>query len=160
MRKKLASSHQACLDAASRYLSYRPRSEFEIRTSLERKGFDPVCVRAVLLKLKDQGLVDDLAFAQFWKTNRQSFSPRSRVALRSELGRKGVDRDIITEVVQEVDEEAAAYAAAQKKSQWLSESDYDSFRRRFGAFLKQRGFNYEVAQQTINHLWQERNKDA
>jgi regulatory protein len=160
MRKQTAPTHQSCMDAAFRCLSYRPRSEFEIRTRLESKGFDEGSVRDVLLKLRKQGLVDDLAFARFWTSNRCSFNPRGRAMLRSELRRKGIAPDIIAEVVQEVDETASAYAAAQKKLSRLTGLDYNAFRRKLGAFLNQRGFTYEVAQHTVTHLWQERNKDA
>ena len=160
MRRKLVSSDQSCLDTALRYLSYRPRSEWEIRKYLEKRGFSPSSVGAVLLSLREQGLLNDVAFAEFWKTNRESFSPRSQAMLRSELRRKGIAQDIIAEVIQEVDEEASAYEAAQKKARRFATSDYDSFRRGVAAFLRQRGFNHEVAQQTINHLWKERRKDA
>ena len=59
-----------CLNAAGHYLSYRPRSEAEVRERLKRRGFDGDSVEAVIAKLKEQGLVDDMAFAQFWKDNR------------------------------------------------------------------------------------------
>ena len=160
MKGKLLSNDQSCLDAALRYLSYRPRSEWEMKTHLEKKRFSPASVQAVLLSLREQKLVDDVAFAEFWKTNRESFSPRSQAMLRNELRRKGIAQDIIAEVTQEVDEEASAYEAAQKRARRLTISDYDSFRRGLAAFLRQRGFNHEVAQQTINHLWKERCKDA
>jgi len=160
MRRKLVSSDQSCLDTALRYLSYRPRSEWEIRKYLEKRGVSPSSVGAVLLSLREQGLLSDVAFAEFWKTNRESFSPRSQAMLRSELRRKGIAQDIIVEVIQEVDEEASAYKAAQKRARRFVTSDYDSFRRGVAAFLRQRGFNNEVAQQTINHLWKERRKDA
>jgi regulatory protein len=160
MRRKLVSSDQSCLDTALRYLSYRPRSEWEIRKYLEKRGVSPSSVGAVLLSLREQGLLNDVAFAEFWKTNRESFSPRSQAMLRSELRRKGIAQDIIAEVIQEVDEEASAYEAAQKRARRFATSDYDSFRRGVAAFLRQRGFNHEVAQQTINHLWKERRKDA
>ncbi len=160
MRRKLVSSDQSCLDTALRYLSYRPRSEWEIRKYLEKRGVSPSSVGAVLLSLREQGLLNDVAFAEFWKTNRESFSPRSQAMLRSELRRKGIAQDIIAEVIQEVDEEASAYEAAQKKARRFAGSDYDSFRRGVAAFLRQRGFNHEVSQQTINHLWKERYKDA
>jgi regulatory protein len=131
-----------------------------MRKYLEKKGFSPSSVGAVLLSLREQGLLNDVAFAEFWKTNRESFSPRSQAMLRSELRRKGIAQDIIAEVIQEVDEEASAYEAAQKRARRFATSDYDSFRRGVAAFLRQRGFNHEVAQQTINHLWKERRKDA
>ena len=75
---KKADLFQRCLNAAFHFLSYRPRSEAELRQRLQRRGFDGDNVAAVLARLKERGLVDDLAFAQFWKDNRQSFRPRSQ----------------------------------------------------------------------------------
>ncbi|HJX69583.1 MAG TPA: regulatory protein RecX, partial [Dehalococcoidia bacterium] len=147
---------QSCLDAAFRYLSYRPRSEFELKMRLRKRGFDDSSVERVLLKLREQGIVDDTTFAQFWKENRESFSPRSRAMLQSELRRKGIAPYIIAEVAQGINEEASAYRAGQKKVRVLASSDYEGFHRRLGAFLKRRGFSYEVAHRTVDQLWQER----
>lgn len=160
MRARLDSSYQSCLDAAYRYLSYRPRSEFELKVHLRKRGFNDSSIQDVLLRLKEQGLLDDLAFAQFWKENRESFSPRSRMMLQRELRQKGVSPYIIAEVAEGIDEEASAYKAAQRKVKRLASADYDNFCRKLGAFLKQRGFNYEVTRHTVNQLWHERDKDA
>ena len=160
MRALLDSSYQSCLDAAFRYLSYRPRSEFEIKMRLRQRGFDDSSIQTVLLKLKEQGLLDDFAFAQFWKENRESFSPRSRMMLQRELRQKGVAPYIIAEVAEGMDEEASAYRAAQRKLKRLASADYDNFRRKLGDFLKRRGFSYEVTRHTVNRLWQERSKGA
>ncbi|RLC93811.1 MAG: regulatory protein RecX [Chloroflexi bacterium] len=160
MSKQPDSDPESCLDTAFRYLSYRPRSEFELYSRLTRRGFSPHTVRATLEKLREQGLVDDPSFARFWSSNRQAFRPRSRAMLRSELRRKGVSANIIAEVVQEVDEAASARRAGRGKAQRLTTLDYHAFRRKLGTFLRQRGFSYEVAQQTIDDLWQERDRDA
>ena len=145
-----------CLNAALHYLSYRPRSESEMRERLQRRGFDSDSVEAVLTKLKEQELVDDVAFAQFWKDNRQSFSPRSQWLIKLELSRKGVATDIIDEVVNEIHDNESAYRAALGKARSLPLSDRDAFRRRLGSYLKRRGFNYEVISHTVERLWQER----
>ena len=147
---------QSCLDAAFRYLSSRPRSELELKMRLRKRGFDDSSIERVLLKLREQGLVDDFAFAQFWRENRESFSPRSRALLQGELRQKGIAPHIIAQVAQGIDEEASAYRAGQKKVRALASSDYEGFHRRLGAFLKRRGFSYEVARRTVNQLWQER----
>lgn len=147
---------RSCLDAAFRYLSYRPRSEFEIKVRLRKRGFDDLSIQTVLFNLREQGLVDDAAFARFWRDNRESFSPRSRAMLQRELSQKGIDPYVIAEVAEEMDEEASAYKAAQKIMKKLALADYDSFHRKLGSFLKRRGFNLEITQHTINQLWQER----
>ena len=145
-----------CLNAALLYLSYRPRSEAELRQRLHRRGFDGDNVEAALAKLREQGLVDDLAFAQFWKDNREAFRPRSRWLTKLELRQKGVANDIIDQVVANVDEEDSAYRAAVSRARSLPRSDYQSFRRRLGEYLKRRGFSYQVITQTVERVWQEK----
>ena len=148
------------LNAAVHYLSYRPRSESEIRERLRQRGFDGDSVEAVITRLKEQGLVDDMAFAQFWKDNRQSFSPRSRWLTKLELRRKGVANDIIDEVVTAIDDTDNAYRAALSKARSLPLADYQSFRHRLGEYLKRRGFSYGVINHTVERLWQEQGDNS
>jgi len=144
-----------CRNAALRYLSYRPRSEFELRQRLSQRGFDGESIEAVLERLREQGLVDDTSFAQFWRDNRQSFSPRSQRLTRLELKRKGVAEEIIDQVSSVVRDEESAYQAALGRARRLSVSDYQSFRRRLGEYLRRRGFSYGVINNTVAQLWQE-----
>jgi regulatory protein len=146
---------QRCLNAALRYLAYRLRSESELRERLVRRGFDGDSVATAIARLKAQGLVDDLAFAQFWKENRQSFSPRSQWLTRHELKQKGVTDDVIERVVADVDDEDSAYRAAIAKARRLPVNDYQGFRRRLGEYLKRRGFGYGVINNTVKKIWEE-----
>ncbi len=148
------------LNAAAHYLGYRPRSEFELRQKLHQHGFDGDSVEAVLAKFKEQGLVDDMAFAQFWKDNRESFSPRSQRLTRLELRRKGVADDVIAQVVDAIDDGESAYRAALSKARSLPLSDYQSFRRRLGEYLKRRGFGYGVVSHTVERVWQEQGEQV
>ena len=150
-----ADSFQRCLNAAMHYLSYRPRSEFELRERLGRRNFDGDSVEEVLAQLKERGLVDDMEFAQFWQDNRQAFSPRSSSLTRLELRRKGVAEEIIGQVVSTVSDAESAYRAALSKARRMPVSDYQSFRRRLGEYLRRRGFSYGVINNTVEQLWRE-----
>ena len=150
-----ADNFQRCLNAALHYLSYRPRSEFELRQRLHRRGFNGDSVEAVLVRLRELGLVDDMEFAQFWQDNRQAFSPRSSSLTRLELRRKGVAEEVISQVVTPASDGEGAYRAALGKARRLSVSDYQSFRRRLGEYLRRRGFSYGVINKTVEQLWQE-----
>jgi len=147
------------LNSALRYMSPRPRSEVEIRTRLSRHGFDTETIQKVLAELKKQGLVDDVAFAQFWRENRENFRPRSRRFMELELKQKGVDAEIIAEATIDVDDDQGAYRAAQKKARSLSGLDYPSFRKRMESFLKRRGFDYELINRIIDRIWQEQSSE-
>ena len=146
---------QRCMNAAAYYLGYRPRSESELRERLSRRGFDAEIIGTVLLRLKELGLVDDMEFARFWRENRQSFSPRSGSMTRLELKRKGVAEEIISQVLDTVSDEDAAYQAGLIRARRLTTSDYQTFRRRLGEYLKRRGFGYGVIKKAVEQLWQE-----
>ena len=146
---------QCCLNAANRLLSYRPRSESELRMRLQRLGFDGESIEVLLTRLKKYGLLDDTAFAQFWQENRTTFSPRSKWLTGQELRRKGVSSEIIKRVAEAVDDNDNAYRAALSKVRRLPLTDYQVFRRRLGDFLRRRGFGYEVISHVMKRIWQE-----
>jgi len=146
---------QRGLDAAGRYLGYRPRSGAELRQRLQRRGFSGAIVEAVLARLREQGLVDDEAFARFWKENRDTFSPRSQWLTRQELRRKGVGDEILNRVLDNADDGDSAYRAVLGRARRLPLDDYQAFRRRLGGYLRRRGFSYGVIEQTVTRLWRE-----
>ncbi|MFC1944572.1 regulatory protein RecX [Chloroflexota bacterium] len=144
-----------CINAALRYLSYRPRSEAELRARLFAHGFGAGVVEEVLSRLRDKDLVDDTDFASFWVENRESFSPRSRRALEMELRGKGISPHIIARATAAVDEMESAYRAARTKCRSKRFSDIYEFRRRLAPALRRLGFDHEVIAETVNRLWRE-----
>ncbi len=146
---------QCALDRAQRFLNYRPRSEYEITSRLRRQGFTDEVIEATLRKLRHLKLVDDASFAEFWKENRQTFRPRSKQLLRHELRQKGVGKDLIATITQGVDDEDEAYRAGYRKAHSLRWTDYYEFRRKLGAFLSRRGFNYDVINSVVERVWKE-----
>jgi regulatory protein len=144
-----------CLNAAAHLLGYRPRSECELRERLHQRGFRDKCIQETLDKLKEQGLMNDLKFAQFWKENRETFSPRSQWLIKSELRRKGVAEKIIEQATDDLDDGSSAYRLALKKSCNLSLSDHQLFQRRLQYYLKRHGFGYDITKNTIERIWQD-----
>jgi len=149
---------QRCLDSAYRYLSYRPRSEAEIKQCLKRRGFDSEVVEKTIAKLKEQNLIDDAAFAQFWKSNRLSFKPRSKRLIVKELKDKKIALEVIEQVTQDIDDEANAYKLGSSRMHTLGELNYLDFYRRLSSYLSYRGFSYGVIRQTLARLWEEKSK--
>ena len=146
---------QKAVSAALRYLSYRPRSEAEMRGRLRRKHPEQA-VEAAVERLKEQGLLDDLAFAQAWTQGRASSKPRSAFLIRRELLGKGVARDTAQAAVETLDDEENAYSAGQRAARPLANADYTTFRRRLWGYLQRRGFSQAVMRRTVGRLWEER----
>jgi regulatory protein len=156
IKKLVEADHfQLCLNSAFHFLSYRPRSEAETRERLVRKGYQEHEIDKVLLHLKRLKLLNDVAFAEFWKENRNSFKPRSQRAVRLELRQKGVESEVIQQVVGDIDDSENAYRLATARVGNIKTTDYQVFRRKLGSYLQRRGFNYGVINNTVKRVWQE-----
>jgi len=136
------------------FLSYRPRSEAEIRERLTER-YDPETAGEVLERLRRSGLVDDREFARYWVQNRLEHNPRGAVALRQELYQKGVDESAIEEALAEYDEEEAAARAAETARRKLRGLPPDVFRRRLTDYLLRRGFSYGVVRAVVQQALEE-----
>ena len=145
-------------DRAVQYLSVRPRSEAEVRRRLERAEVDPETVEAVVVRLTEQGYLNDAEFARYWVENRQLFRPKGEQALRQELRQAGVDSETIQHSLEGLDTREAAYAAARPKAErlkLLAQEDPQAFKHKLGNFLLRRGFNYDIVREITNQLLSE-----
>jgi regulatory protein len=147
---------QQCLNAAYRYLSYRPRSEEELRQRLKQHGYNSEVLEKTITKLKELNLIDDAAFAQFWKNNRLAFKPKSKRLIMKELRDKKIAPEVIEQVTQDIDDEANAYGLGFSRMHALTRLNYSDFYRRLSSYLGYRGFSYGVIKHVIALLWQER----
>lgn len=149
---------QQAVDRALNYLSFRPRSREEVRRYLRRKQTPPEIIEVALARLDRLDFVNDRSFAEFWIETREQFSPRGSHALKNELRMKGVNRDVVDELVDDEQDETRALRAGRKKAISLlhnPDMDYAMFRNRLGSFLQRRGFGYEVTTRTVRALWKE-----
>ncbi|MEJ5239626.1 MAG: RecX family transcriptional regulator [Anaerolineales bacterium] len=150
-----ADAREQALQYALRLLSYRARTQAELRQRMQQHGWSEAIIEGTLERLRQNGLLDDADFAHAWVENRQTFRPRGARLLRQELRRKGLDEHIIQEALDEVDEEAAAYAAARPRAQRLRGLDSRLFRQKLIAYLTRRGFSFEIADSVARNLWEE-----
>jgi regulatory protein len=164
-RLAVTERHDQTLNAALRLLEQRPRSVAELRQRLQRKEHEPHAIDAAIERLSDLGMIDDVAFSRYWVDNRQAFRPRGAVAIRNELQRKGVRRDVIDAVSNdperaEVDEAAQALELARKAlHKYAKAPDRANFQRRLGGFLMRRGYTYDTIGPIVDLLWKESRQD-
>lgn len=129
-------------------LGYRMRSEKELKDRLERKGYNRETITRVLEDLRRLDLVDDLEFARVWVRNRMATNPKGLYALRKELWKKGVARETIEQVIEELssDYDEVEVAAELVRKRFGNQPDLKdgSTRRRLLGFLTRRGFSYDT----------------
>lgn len=138
------------------FLSYRPRSEAEVRQRLASHGYAEADVETVLQRLRENRLVQDSEFARLWVENRSTFRPRSHRVLAMELRRKGVGEEMIQDALADAeDDEELAYQAAVRRLQRYKQLEREAFREKLGGFLLRRGFTYGTVAPVVRRLWDE-----
>ena len=148
-------SRERAMQQALLFLSYRARSENEIRKNLSKHEIPDAVIEETIERLRREGFADDKKFASAWVENRSTFRPRGRRALALELRQKGIDDNTIESALEAVDDEALAYEAGQKKARKLRVQEWTEFRKKLSEFLARRGFSYSVIAPIVKRLWNE-----
>ena len=130
-----------------RYLSYRPRSESEVRSYLRRLGCPPEAVDTALAKLRSLNYLNDESFARDWarsKAQNFGYGPRR---IEQQLRTKGIAQPLAREALREVFAEAEEEALARRLlATRFSGQDIKEpkVRHRAVAMLQRRGFSAKI----------------
>jgi regulatory protein len=131
---------------ALRYAAMRQRSEWEIRSYLERKKVSPALADAILNKLSKLHFVDDKKFAEAWVDSRRLLRPTSLRKLQQELRAKRVSNEVIEQVLaeDETDElDALRELVAKKRARYPDDL-------KLMQYLARQGFGYEDIKQVLS----------
>src|SRR3990167_9112442 len=95
--------YQKIRDYCLKLLALRPRSEKEIKDKASEfstsKRITISCVKDVLENLSSENLINDREFCRWWIDQRSSFRPKGIRVIKMELLSKGIDKEIINEVL-------------------------------------------------------------
>ncbi|HZM21751.1 MAG TPA: RecX family transcriptional regulator [Anaerolineales bacterium] len=158
-RLQAEDAHERAVQQALLFLSYRSRSESEIRLNLRKHEIPEDVIDQTLQRLRQDGLANDDQFAQAWVENRSAFRPRSRRMMAMELRQKGLTDDAVSSALEDVDDEALAYEAARKRAPRLKDLEWFDFRKKLSEFLARRGFSYSVITSVVTRIWNEIHTD-
>ncbi|MDO8488484.1 MAG: regulatory protein RecX [bacterium] len=132
------------LAAALRFLSFRARSEQEMRLKLAQR-YTSVEVDQTVARLKQLDLINDGDFARQYIESRSRSRPRSRKLLELELRRKGVKLDE-EDQTPEINDLELATTALKKKPHLKS---WEQAVR----FLTSRGFSWTVIEKVVKNRY-------
>ncbi|MEU0551943.1 regulatory protein RecX [Micromonospora sp. NPDC005979] len=130
-----------------RQLAVRPRTRAELAGALAKRGISEEVSADVLDRYDEVGIIDDAAFARAWVSSRHSGRGLARRALANELRRKGVDGEVATEALGELDEETEAETARALVERKLrtARGEPDAVFRRLVGMLARKGYPPGVA---------------
>jgi len=139
-------------ERALRFLSYRARSERELRAKLKEKEFHPAAIDEAISLLRDQGIVNDKSFARSFVKDILMRKPAGRIYLRRLLKSKGIETSTIQEILDELGADAnedslALKAAAKLLDRYRSSRkkvEPEKQKSRVTSFLARRGFHWST----------------
>jgi len=139
-------------NTALRFLSYRPRTEQEVRDKLREKEFGDAEIAKTLQELAASGLIDDGGFARMYIRNALAVRPSGRILLIRKLLALGVTRPIIDEAIAEtMSEDVQRETALKTAEQFLrkarsqeTSTDPRKLRQKLASLLLRRGYPWNT----------------
>jgi len=132
-------------------LTARARTRAELAGQLTKRGYPDDVSAAVLDRLADVGLVDDEDFAEQWVRSRRLNAGKGKRALASELRTKGIDDEVIADVLADIDSDAERVRAEQlvadklRRERLTNDTDDVKVARRLVGMLARRGYQQSMA---------------
>ena len=132
-------------DMATSYMEKYVTSEKGIRDYLKKKGFDEKTVSKAVEKLKEYGFVDDEKFAKNYFESMSS--GKGKRAIATKLRQKGISKEIVENLIENVDEEEQLETAKKLAEKFVkNRAQSANLRQKCLAHLVYKGYDYSVAQ--------------
>ena len=133
-----------------RLLTARARTRAELEGQLTKRGYPEDVSAKVLDRLANVGLVDDVDFAEQWVRSRRVNAGKGKRALATELRNKGVDNEVITAALADIDAGVERQRAEQLvhdklRREKLDGDDDSKVARRLVGMLARRGYPQSMA---------------
>ncbi|KHE71139.1 recombination regulator RecX [Halobacillus sp. BBL2006] len=148
---------------AINYLSYRMRSEKEIRDYLKDKEVDPEHVQEIVTRLKKEKLLDDQEFANSLVRSKVMTSSKGPLLLKKELIEKGVNASQAEEALEHFSFDKQYEKAMKFAEKKMKNDGRKSFRQQIQNVqqtLMQKGYQRDVIQEVLANLPAEENEDS
>ncbi|WP_077612187.1 regulatory protein RecX [Clostridium sp. Marseille-P2415] len=128
------------------------KTELELRRKLEAGGYPPEAVDYAIGFLKEHCFINDENYGRRYAEYHSE--RKSERQIRYELQKKGLDKEMIREILEEqpVDEEAQIRAYVRKKRLKPEEMDVRE-RSKVMAALGRKGFSYDVVSRVLGRIY-------
>lgn len=139
-----------------RFLSFRPRSEKEIKDYLIKKKVDDLTTKKIIEKLKQHKFLNDEEFTKWWIEQRTRVKPRASRLIKFELKQKGIVRELVDEVFEQLSENTTdfekALGLAQKRMARYKNEEPQKVYEKMARFLASKGFSWDTIKQVIDQV--------
>jgi regulatory protein len=143
---------QKCLDKTINFAMVRPRSIKEVKDYFRRKEVPDSVHDEIFGRLNKLELIDDKKFAEWWVRQRLEFKHKSKKDITFELRQKGIDSNIIKNVLDdsEIDEVKIAKELIAKKLYKWQKYEENVRRQKISQYLAGKGFSWDVIKSLVS----------
>jgi regulatory protein len=137
------------------YLSYRMRSEKEVKDYLVKKEFAKDTADTIIHKLQQFGYVNDLDFAKMFVRSKKNTSSKGPFVIRQELKQKGISNVLIEQSLKEYpfeEQVASAVKFANKKGSQKKSLSTLQLKQKLGQALAGKGYAWEVISAAMEEI--------
>lgn len=139
-------------------LTAAPKTRAQLAEILAKRGVPTGVAESCLDRFEELRLIDDAEFARMWVRSRHEYKGLSRRALALELQRRGVDRELIDEALEIVDDDselAAALDVAKRKARSTAGLPHATRYRRVMGAVQRKGYSNSVATTAVRQALKE-----
>ena len=142
---------------AIRLLAFRSRSEKEIRDKMKLKGYEEQIINKTIDLLYDDKYLNDLEFGRSLIRDKQNFNGAGKNLLKNELYKKGLNKELINELIEEnvsyEDEYKRALELAEKKNSKFSiKDDKNKKYRQLSGLLSRKGYSFDIISKVVKKV--------
>lgn len=143
---------------AFRLLQRRIHTAKELHTKLRQKFSDDTLIKKCIDELQQKRFINDREFALAFISEKQKSKKWSRARLKSEMIKRGISSEIITEVLNEnfsaEKEENSARELAEKKYRQLirKETDNKKLFQKLIMYLQSKGYDFEMSSEIVKDI--------
>jgi len=150
--------------ASINYLSFRPRSEKEMRDYLKRKTqnvkpqIDEKIIERIIESLKRTKFIDDEEFAHRFVEQRTKIKPKANRVIKYELKQKGIAPELIDQLFEDKeDSDASDFSKAlelaeRKLPRYAKIEDKRKVYEKMSRFLASKGFDWDTIKEVIDQV--------
>lgn len=141
------------MDKAMNLLQFRARTQNELIKALKDKGFLEDSIDYVLKRLTELKYIDDDYFANEY-ANELIERGYGEMAIKNKLYEKGIENQLISEILASIDEDVYIEKAVQQCEMMLSKNsnieDKYKLKKKVCDYLNRHGYTYDISNKAYN----------
>lgn len=147
---------------AINFLSYRMRSEHEVKKKLQMNEFGEAVILEAVRKLYEHGFLNDESFTKALVATQKKNSKRGPAAIRQELKKKGIEKDLQEEVLATYSEDeqlTIARTLTEKIIKQNADKTPRQIKQKVQDALQRKGYNFSIISQAIDSFELDKEQD-